>query len=112
MAEIKVGDTNLEVVANGLTPVIYHAVFTEDIVEKMDHFGSEDPHTTIFTAMKMAFIMNKQAKAKDIASCFKLTEKQFYKWLEGFGTMDLTNAAYDIIGFYMEQKKGTATPKK
>lgn len=112
IGEVKIGEKTTKMKANGLTPVIYHAVFQEDLIDKMDHFGTQEAWTTIETAGKMAFIMMKQAKAKSRAELFELTEEQYYKWMETLGAMDMSNAAYDVIEMYMKQKKETATPKK
>ena len=41
----------------------------------------------------------------------KLTEEDFYQWLESFEFNDLVEALPEIIGLYMQNKKTTSDPK-
>ena len=95
-----------ELMANAATPFRYKQVFGRDLFSIL---GNEQKAETegVEAVTELAYIMSKQAEKADMN---KLTKDDFYSWLEGYGSMAFISAAEDIIGVYMEQAQGTATP--
>lgn len=108
---ITIGTTPVEMAANAATPFRYHALFHEDPLVEIQKIneGKTDMMAAIPTISRLAFVMAMQAAKKDMN---KLTEAAFYEWLEPFEMMDIAQASGEIIGVYIYQTKGTATPKK
>ena len=104
---IKIGNKEIEMLANGATPFWFNQIFHEDFFTEAGKLGSDGVTANVFT--RVAFVMAMQAAEKDMK---KVNEGQFMKWLEQFDAMDLPNALPDVLEFYQKQSKGTATAKK
>lgn len=104
---LKIGNKDVEMVANGATPFWFNQIFHEDFFTEASKLGDGGVTANVF--IRVAFVMAKQATAKDMK---KVNEGQFLDWLAEFDAMDLPNALEDIITFYQSQTEGTSTPKK
>ena len=104
---IKIGNKDIEMLANGATPFWFNQIFHEDFFTEAGKLGSDGVTANVFT--RVAFVMAMQAAEKDMK---KVNEGQFMKWLEQFDAMDLPNALPDVLEFYQKQSKGTTTAKK
>ena len=105
---VKIGDKNVEMVANALTPVLYKRVFRKDFLLESQ---KKDIDMTIF--QELAFVMASQAqiiRAKQL-----MTEQRvesYYEWLEGFEEMEIMEAVNDIFALYHSQTKVSSRSKK
>ena len=113
LREIELGDKKIEMIASGFTTVLYNKVFKRNISSDLSDAAEGDVGMNIDAAMYLAFVMAKQAESPtDFAKLSKLSEAQFYKWVNEFEPMDFVDAAKDITGLYMEQRKTTSEAKK
>ena len=106
---VKVGNKDIEMAANGLTPIIFKKVTGQDIVAMIQ---DKDGVAKIMEhADKLGYIMATQAKDSK-ALMMKFDEADYYQWLTQFDPMDLTVGAADIVNFYMGDLKTDSEPKK
>ena len=103
LGKVKIGEQELEMLANGATPLYYTQIFVDDCLSKMTNGG------TIDMWVKVGFVMLKQAEGTDMK---KVNVGQFLKWLEQFEPLDLPNAVPDILDLWNKQSQETAKPKK
>lgn len=103
---IKIGETDIEMLSNAATPYRYMQCFHEDLILKMAKGLDETEAVGIF--QKLGYVMAAQAEKKDLT---KLSEEDFYVWLEQFDYLDLMEAEADIAELYTASKKGTVSPK-
>lgn len=103
LGKVKIGEQELEMLANGATPFYYTQIFVDDCLSKMTNGG------TIDMWVKVGFVMLKQAEGTDMK---KVNVGQFLKWLEQFEPLDLPNAVPDILDLWNKQSQETAKPKK
>lgn len=102
---IKIGDKDVELVANAATPYRYQQIFREDYLKKVS--GKEETDPTDFF-VKIGFVMAMQAAKKDMS---KINLESFFKWLEGFEPADVFAAASDIADVYNGEAAGNVDPK-
>lgn len=105
---VKIGDKNVDMVANALTPVLYKRVFRKDFLLESQ---KKDIDMTIF--QELAFVMASQAQiisAKQLMT--ELSVESYYEWLEGFEAMEIMEAVNDIFALYHSQTKVSSRSKK
>lgn len=105
--EIKIGDKNVSLLANGATPIRYRQLFHKDIITQMNSGTNADD--AVEMASELAFIMAMSADKADMAT---LNMDAYYEWLEQFETFDIVQASEDIFAVYVGQEKTTSTAKK
>lgn len=103
---VKIGNKEVEVVANAASPYLYKGLFREDFLLKIQ---DKTPDPSLFE--KMGFIMAMQATL-DREKLHNLSIDDFYDWLEGFAPMDVMNATKDLTEVYFQQNKATSSAKK
>ena len=105
--EITIGDENMEVVANAATPFIYLKIFREDLLNGMQK-NPED----ILRIEWLTFVMVKQAAhPTSELMAGKVTEDDFFEWLEQYEQMDMIDGANEAVSVYLASKKGKSVPK-
>lgn len=104
---VHIGEHEIEMEANALSPYAYRQVFHEDFLLELQ---KTPPAPDLF--QKMGFIMAKQAELSKTADIMKLTESQFYEWLCQFDALDVITASNDISTLYLAQTAGLSIPKK
>ena len=105
--EIKIGDKNVSLLANGATPIRYRQLFHKDIITKMNDGTNADD--AVEMASELAFIMSKSAEKADMNT---LNLDEYYEWLEQFETFDIVTASEEIFSVYVGQETTTTTAKK
>lgn len=105
--EIKIGDKDVSLLANGSTPIRYRQLFHKDAITQMNKGVNADD--AVEMASELAFIM---AKAADKADMNTLNLDDYYEWLEQFETFDIVTASEEIFGVYVGQEVTTSTAKK
>lgn len=103
--KVKIGNKEVEMVANAATPYRYQQIFGEDYLKKVT--GKEEADPTDFFA-KIGFVMAMQAAKKDLS---KVNRETFYKWLEDFEPADVFNATSEIADIYNGDAQGEVDPK-
>lgn len=102
---VRIGERDVEMVANGATPFIYKRVFRRDFLATTQ---TEDMNVYA----ELAFVMSQQAE-KPMSELLKnLTVDDFYAWVEGFEAMDIINKAADIFAIYQGQTNPSSASKK
>lgn len=112
--EIKVGDINVPMLANGATPLRYRMLFKRDLIATF-HKSEDSAQAASECIPELAFVMAKQAEAqkeKDGNLLNTLSQNDFMTWLEQFGPMDLLNASDGIIDLYTGNQETTTEAKK
>ena len=102
---ITINDKQIDMVANGATPVLYKRVFRKDFLvatqnEDMDSFS------------ELAYIMAAQAEKPISELINSLTYDKYIEWVSEFEALDLVNHAAEIFGIYQAQTKTTSVAKK
>lgn len=105
--EIKIGDKNVSLLANGATPIRYRQLFHKDLISKMNEGTNADD--ALEMASELAFIMAKSAEKADMST---INAEMYYEWLEQFETLDIVQASEQIFSVYVGQETTTSTAKK
>ena len=103
---ITFGETPVELVANGATPVLYKRVFRHDFLSSANKQDDMDVYA------ELAFIMAKQAEKPLTELINALKYEDYLEWIENFGAMDLVEKATDIFALYQGQAMQTSVSKK
>lgn len=103
---ITFGETPVELVANGATPVLYKRVFRHDFLSSANKQDDMDVYA------ELAFIMAKQAEKPLTELINALKYEDYLEWIENFGAMDLVEKATDIFTLYQGQAMQTSVSKK
>ena len=110
--EIKVGEKNIPMLANGATPLRYRMVFGKDIIAEFEHAESDSGRATS-SISELAYIMTKAAEAQNGGEAMStLNMESYIDWLEQFEPLDLTLSADEIIDLYMGNGKTLSEGKK
>ena len=104
---INIGGKDIEMLANGLTPVAYKRVFKKDFLAETQ---KEDMDMTVF--QELAFIMAMQCEKTDKEMMTGLTEEDYWTWLGGFGSMDIINEVDKVFAIFKASEKTASVPKK
>lgn len=108
MGTVRIGDKDVEMVANALTPVLYKKVFHRDFLQETQ---KKDLDLTIF--QELGYIMSKQAEGLSVKELTTtLSENGYYEWLMDFGAMEIMEKVNDIFTIYNRQAKATSKSKK
>lgn len=126
--KVKIGEREVEMVANAATSYRYKQVFNEDLLvifsgaykaksriedddtpEEKARKASEAEAEYIEIAEKIGFILSQQASKQDFQ---KINIDTFYEWLEQFTTSDLIRACDKIMAIFYANEKSSSTPKK
>lgn len=107
--EIKIGDKTVPMLANGATPIRYRMVFGKDLIQEMQAAGGEGSRG-IDAISELAYIMAMAADGNQDMN--RLNQEMYITWMEGFGPMDVTNSADDIINLYVGNTRTNSKSKK
>ena len=101
---ITIDGQEIKLAANAATPFRFRQTFHRDLLQIL---GNEEKAEAegVETISELAFIMAKQAEGVEMA---KLSEDEFFTWLEGFGPMAFIESAEEILGIYTEQEQTTS----
>ena len=106
--KVKIGTSEIEMLANAATPYRFKQVFRMDYLKAINAEDS-DGFDKVDLFVKMGFIMASQAAGADMA---KLTEESFYEWLSAFEPMDVNMSVDKIATLFNGNAEQTATPKE
>lgn len=104
--KVKIGNKEIEMVANGATPYRFKQLFHEDLLRLAVKSGDEIDNVNLF--IQAGFIMAKQAEKADFST---LNIEDFYNWLEEFEANDVAMAAGDIANIYAGNAETSENPK-
>ena len=103
--KVKIGEKDVEMLANAATPYRYQQIFHEDFIKKVT--GKEDSEPADFFT-KIGFTMAMQASKKDMS---KIGIADFYTWLEGFEPNEVFTAVDAIADLFNGNYEGDVNPK-
>lgn len=106
---ILIGSKSVEMVANAATPFRFRNVFKKDLLKIFSNTSEDNVSAQLEAGQMLAFIMNKQAEGVDMN---KLTEEQFYTWLEGFSSSDMYDSLEAVVSLWQATGETSSTPKK
>ncbi len=106
---VKIGEKDINLLANGATPIRYRMVFGRDILSELQK-ADQDGGLLASSIAELAFIM--AMSADDSVDMNKLNVEKYVEWLEQFEAFDITMASEDIIDVYMGNTKTTSEIKK
>lgn len=103
---ITIGDKEVGVSVNALTPKLYHEVFKKNFFEEIQNIT-----TDIGVLKEVTYIMAKRYEAE---SPEKMTASvaDYMNWLEGFDMFDFEMAGDEIAEIIGSQMRTTVAPKK
>lgn len=94
---VKIGAKEIEMTSSALTSLAYKKLFGQDILATLGEFKTEGmtgekASEAIEKVGQLGFIMAKQASGMPVKELMKLTEVDFYEWIDGFTYADLYDA--------------------
>ncbi len=104
--EILIGENAVKMSGNAATAIRFKQVFGADLLKL---FAEQGENLDINIVLELGYVMALQAAGADFIG---ISTADFITWLEGFETMDMFNAAKDIINIWINTNKTTAKPKK
>lgn len=110
--KVKIGETEVEMLANAASPIIYRQIFHKDFLRMLQEIqteGNEAIGVSLFE--EMGFCMSMQA-VKPLSELGKLNESDYIEWLSQFEANALMLAAVDIANLYNGQETGLSKAKK
>lgn len=109
---VKIGEKEINLLANAATPIRYKMVFGEDIMVAFNQINGKkrDEGEILDISSQLAFIMSKQATCNR-EELKGLTKEAYVEWLEDFGSMDFVNASKDIFDTYLGTTGTTSKSK-
>lgn len=109
-AVIKAGEKEIPMLASAATPKFFWEFFHKDLIGSLNKTNVTDEEI-VGLIPELAFIMAKNAEGSDM---FKLTQADYYSWLEGFEPFDLigVDTAMEILKLYSNNADTRQSPKK
>lgn len=105
--KIKIGGKEVALCCCASVIPCYKNVFDEDFLKNVTKAPDD-----MDLYMRMGFIMAKFAETNDRAAVCRLTENDFYDWLDQFSSGDIINAVENIATIFMKESGGTVKAKK
>lgn len=105
---VNISEQGVEMLATASTPIRLRQVFGIDYFATVTQKNVGEAQMLDLYS-KLAFIMAKQAEGGDLS---KITEAQYYEWLDQFEPLDVVLAVPEISALYDRQAQTTSTPKK
>lgn len=104
--DITIGGAVVKMSGNAATAIRFKQVFGADLVRA---FAEQGENLDINIVLQLGYVMSLQALGSNFAG---VSPDDFMAWLEGFETMDMFNAAKDIVSVWIDTNKTTVKPKK
>lgn len=109
---IKIGEKEIEMRADGATPFLYKQAFGKDIIKIfMDANENENYAEANDLSAELGFVMAQQAKSPDPLNV-NLSKGEFMRWLSQFEPLDLTADGMAIIDLFVGTLKTDSIAKK
>lgn len=108
---IKIGDTDVPMLAMASCDVYYRNIFHEDPI-KVQAGKNPEEGDLINLFLRMGFVMAKFAELKDRKEMNKLTEDMYLDWLDQFDHYAYIDALADIRATYEGQAVAVSEAKK
>ena len=106
---LKIGESDVELLANAATPYRVKQIFGLDIMRIFFNADKDGGIDTANLIPQLAYVMNAQALKQDMT---KLNEDTFYVWCEQFSAFDLISNSDKIIDVYLGNQQSDSESKK
>ena len=104
---IKVGEQDIDMVANAFTPVVYQKTFHKDVF-----LETQKKDKSLGFTQELAYVMMMQATDKTAKELTELTIDEFYAWLMTLSAMDIMLASQEILELFYGQTAPKSKKKK
>ena len=110
--KVKIGDKDVEMLANAASPILFKMVFHQDWFKTMSGFQNDESGIEgIESLEQMGFIMAMQATKKN-SELTNMTADDYLNWLMQFESEALMIAVADIAAIYRGQETTSSQSKK
>lgn len=114
---VKIGETDVDMLANAASPFIYKRIFHKDFLTSIeqkytDENGKVKTEFDMSAITEMAFVMHMQTVKTFKEILDTVTLDDFGEWVSGFEALDFSMAMTDIMNLYYKQQTTTVTQKK
>lgn len=108
---VKIGSTEVGMLANAASPIIYKQLFHKDFLRQMTQLqgGNEIDGLELFAEMGFVMAMQHENPWEEIR---KLTEDDYIEWLAQYDPNDVLIASEEIANLYNGQSKTLSASKK
>lgn len=103
---VTIGENAVAMTSNAATAFRFRQVFGSDLIKM---FNDQGENLDIYVVIQMGYIMKLQAEGSKFIG---VSEDDYVAWLEQYETMDMFNAAKDIISLWVATNKTASKPKK
>lgn len=104
--DIHIGESVVKMSGNAATALRFRQVFGADLLRT---FSEQGENLDINIVLELGYVMHLQASGSDFIG---VSSDDFITWLEGFDTMDIFNAAKDIVSVWIDTNKTAVKAKK
>lgn len=104
--DITIGGAVVKMSGNAATAIRFKQVFGADLLRS---FSEQGENLDINIVLQLGYVMYLQASGSDFVG---VGAGDFLTWLEGFETMDMFNAAKDIVSVWIDTNKTAVKAKK
>ena len=106
---LKLGDTDVEMRASALTPILYNNFFNKDFYEE---YNNALKMSKLFTG-EIAFIMHIQASEEHpLEYVSRASMDDYYNWLEQFDLADMADNFIGLMEVLLKANFSSAKAKK
>ncbi len=114
---VKIGERDVDMLANAASPFIYKKIFHKDFLmtvgtNYVDADGKQKTDVDTNAITEMAFVMHMQTVKTFKEILDTVTVDDFGAWVSEFEALDFAMAMAEIMGLYYQQQKTTVSPKK
>ena len=114
---VKIGERDVDMLANAASPFIYKKIFHKDFLmtvgtNYVDADGKQKTDVDTNAITEMAFVMHMQTEKTFKEMLDAVTVEDFVAWISEFEPLDFAMAMTEIMGLYYQQQKTTVTQKK
>ena len=110
--KVKIGEKEVEMLANAASPILFKRVFRQDWFKTLSETQEDGSGVeTISIFEQMGFIMARQADTPT-DKLVNLNYEDYLNWLGQFGAEELMLSLGDIANLYRGQEQTGSEPKK
>lgn len=107
---VRIGEKEVEMRSTAATAIRYRNVFHADILKELSEINPEKIDAEVIEKIQqLGFIM---AKTADGANMTQLTDDDYMTWLDQFDSLEMMQAAKDIVNVYIGGKTSESELKK
>ena len=107
---VNIGEKEVEMRSTAATAIRYRNVFHRDILKELSEINPEKIDAEVIEKIQqLGFIMAKTAEGVNMT---QLTDDDYMDWLDQFDSLEMMQAAKDIVDVYIGGKASESELKK